>query len=107
MKLPAPIQAYFDADKGAADAAPIGAFASDAVVEDEGRTHAGPAAIEAWWRASKAQYQATAEPFDIRDEQDRTIVRAKVTGAFPGSPVALTFAFHLVNGRIAALRIGA
>ena len=107
MKLPAPIQAYFDADNSAPDAAPISAFASDAVVVDEGHMHAGPAAIEAWWRASKAQYRATAEPFDIRDEQDRAIVRAKVTGVFPGSPVVLTFSFRLTGGQIADLRIGA
>ncbi len=107
MKLPAPIQAYFDADKGTADVAPISTFASDAVVGDEGRTHVGHAAIEAWWHASKAQYRYTAEPCEIRDEQDRTVVRAKVTGQFPGSPAVLTFAFLLVDERIAALRIGA
>lgn len=112
MKLPAPIQAYFDADKGAADAAPTGSFAADATVADEGHTHVGPAAIEAWWLESKAKYRATAEPCDIREEQDRTVVRAKVTGEFPGSPAVLTFAFRLTEGRlmdeqIAELRIGA
>lgn len=112
MKLPAPIKAFFDADKGAADTAPISAFAPGAVVGDEGHTHIGRAAIEAWWCASKAQYRATAEPLDIRDEQDRTIVRAKVTGAFSGSPAVLTFSFRLTEGRlmdeqIAELRIGA
>lgn len=107
MKLPAPIQAYFDADKGAADAAPTGSFAADATVADEGHTHAGRAAIEAWWLESKAKYRATAEPCDIREEQDRTVVRAKVTGAFPGSPALLTFDFQLTGGQIANLRIGA
>lgn len=107
MKLPAPIQDYFDADKRVPEVPPIGAFAPHAVVEDEGHTHVGATAIEAWWRASKAQYQATAEPCEIRDEQDRTIVRAKVTGAFPGSPVVLAFSFRLIDGQIAELRIGA
>lgn len=107
MNLPGPLKIYFDADKGDADVPPTAAFAPDAIVEDEGHTHAGRAAIEAWWRASKAQYRATAEPFDIRDEQDRAIVRAKVTGVFPGSPVVLTFSFRLMGGQIAELRIGA
>ncbi len=107
MNLPAPVKAFFDADKGPPDTAPLDAFASDAVVEDEGRTHAGPEAIGAWWRAAKAQYRHRAEPCEIREAQDRTVIRARVTGQFPGSPALLTFAFRLVDGRIAALRIGA
>jgi hypothetical protein len=107
MKLPAPIQAYFDADKSVPEVPPIGAFTTSAVVEDEGHTHVGPTAIEAWWRASKVQYRATAEPCEVREEQDRTIVRAQVTGDFPGSPILLTFAFRLAGDQIAELRIGA
>lgn len=107
MKLPAPLQTYFDADKAGGDAAPLGAFAPDAVVKDEGRTHVGHHAIAAWWRAAKAQYRHTAEPCEILEEQGLTIVRARVTGRFPGSPALLTFAFLLGDGRIAALKIDA
>jgi hypothetical protein len=107
MKLPAPVQTYFDADKADGDAAPTGAFAPDAVVKDEGGTHVGHDAIEAWWRAAKAQYQHAAEPCEILEEQGLTIVRARVTGRFPGSPALLTFAFLLGDGRITALKIGA
>ncbi len=106
MKLPAPVQTYFDADEAAGDAAPISAFAPDAVVKDEGKTHVGHDAIETWWCA-KAQYQHTAEPREILEERGFTIVRATVTGRFPGSPVFLTFAFQLEDGRMAALEIGA
>jgi len=105
MKLPAPVQSYFDADKAARDAAPTGAFAPDAVVKDEGKAHVGHDAIEAWWRAAKAQYQHTAEPCEILEVRGVTIVRAKVTGRFPGSPALLTFAFQVEDGRIAALEI--
>ncbi|MDC7784636.1 nuclear transport factor 2 family protein [Rhodoplanes sp. TEM] len=107
MKLPAPLQTYFDADKAAGTAAPTSAFAPHAVVRDEGRTHVGPDAIAAWWRAAKAQYGHTAEPCEIRQERGLTIVRASVTGRFPGSPALLTFAFRLEDGKIAALEIGA
>lgn len=102
MNLPAPIQAYFDAD----DAAPLDAFSPDAVVQDEGRTHVGHTAIEAWWHAAKEQYRHTAEPRELRVERGLTLVRALVTGRFPGSPALLTFAFQLEHGRIAALEIG-
>ncbi len=67
----------------------------------------GHAVIEAWWRAAKAQYRHTAEPCEILEAEDLTIVRARGTGRFPGSPALLTFAFLLGEGRIAALKIGA
>jgi SnoaL-like domain len=107
VKLPAPIRAYFDADQDRSGAALVGAFAPDAVVKDEGKTHVGRDAIEAWWRAAKAKYEHTAEPCEIRDEGGLCIVRARVTGRFPGSPALLRFAFQLEDGRIAALEIGA
>ncbi|MAO57222.1 MAG: hypothetical protein CMM61_16220 [Rhodospirillaceae bacterium] len=106
MKLPEPIQTFFDADAPDA-AAPIGAFAPDAVVQDEGKTHAGHIAIETWWQAAKTQYQYTAEPCDITQSNGLTIVRANVTGNFPSSPALLTYSFLLDDGRIAALKIGA
>lgn len=106
MKLPAPIQSYFAADKATDNAAPILAFAPDAIVKDEGKTHVGHNAIEAWWRAAKAQYQHQAEPCDVQEERGLTVVRAWVAGRFPGSPALLTFAFQLEDERIAALEIG-
>ena len=107
MKLPVPVRSYFDADKTGGDSAPIAAFAPEAVVRDEGKTHVGRDAIEAWWQAAKAQYRHTAEPCGIREEQDLVIVRARVTGRFPGRPALLSFAFRLQNGRISGLEIGA
>ncbi|MCP5433811.1 MAG: nuclear transport factor 2 family protein [Alphaproteobacteria bacterium] len=107
MKLPVPVKIYFDADKAVGDAAPIGAFAPGAVVKDEGNTHVGRDAIEAWWRAAKTQYRHTTEPCAVQEERGLTVVRAKVTGRFPGSPALLTFAFQLEDGRIAELEIGA
>jgi hypothetical protein len=105
MQLPAPIQDFFDADREPGGAAPIRAFALDAIVKDEGKAHIGHDAIEAWWNAAKAQYHHRAEPCEIRDERQLTFVRARVTGRFPGSPALFTFAFQLEDNRIAALEI--
>lgn len=107
MALPSPIQAYFEADIARDSGALVRAFAPDAVVKDEGRTHVGRAAIDAWWRAAKAKYEHAAEPLEFDAQDDVTRVRAKVTGRFPGSPAMLTFAFRLAGDRIAALEIGA
>jgi hypothetical protein len=107
MNLPSPIQAYFDADSSNDGAALIRAFAPDAVVKDEGRSHAGRRAIEAWWREAKAKYQHVTVPLEVAEKGDVTQVRARVSGHFPGSPVTLTFAFRLESEQITGLEIGA
>ena len=107
MNLPLPVEKYFHADRGNDPEAMLQAFATDATVTDEGQTHRGCQAIEAWWRAAKADYQHFAEPLDCSGQDDEHRVRARVTGNFPGSPAVLTFAFRLHGDRIAALEIGA
>ncbi|MEP0708732.1 MAG: nuclear transport factor 2 family protein [Parvibaculum sp.] len=103
--MPSPIQAYFDADKTDDLQALTGAFASHAVVRDEGKTYAGKEAIEAWWRAAKAKYQSVVEPLGLDEQNEAIKVRARVSGNFPGSPATLTFAFKLAGDRIEELEI--
>ncbi|MFC3228083.1 nuclear transport factor 2 family protein [Marinibaculum pumilum] len=105
--MPAPVQAFFDADRTAEGAFPADAFAPDATVRDEGKAHAGRDAIAAWWQAAKAAYGHSSKPCEIAEEGGTTIVLGRVTGRFPGSPAMLSFAFRLHDGRIAALEIGA
>lgn len=107
MNLPSPIRTFFEADGRKDGDVPIRAFAPDAIVKDEGRTHVGHAAIAAWWRAAKAENQHTSEPLTIDTRGDLATVRARVTGQFPGSPATLTFSFHIESDLIATLEIGA
>jgi hypothetical protein len=107
MNLPSPIQTYFDADKGGDGEALIHVFAPDAVVRDEGQSHAGHPAIVAWWRDVKTRYRHVIEPLEVAGKDDLTKVRARVTGQFPGSPAMLTFAFRLEGEQIKHLEIGA
>ena len=107
MNLPSPIQAYFDADGRNDDEALIRAFAPDAVVHDEGQSHAGRQAIAAWHRAAKAKFRHVIEPREISEKDGVATVRAQVTGQFAGSPVTLSFAFRLAGGQIAVLEIRA
>lgn len=70
-------------------------FADDAVVEDEGQTHHGRAAIETW--ISKAFAQAA--PILDLEEAHRTatgsLLSGMVSGTFPGSPIKLHY--HLAH----------
>src|SRR5687768_3262937 len=107
MQMPTPIQSYFDADQGRDAGALVAAFADDALVKDEGASHRGHAAIGAWWRDAKQQYEHGAEPFEVAAGEGGISVRATVSGNFPGSPATLTYRFRLEGDRIAALEIGA
>jgi len=102
MQLPSPIAAYFDGENRHAIGAVAACFTEDAIVTDEGAAHAGRAAIAAWKRASAARYRVHITPLSIDPSH---LVRAQVSGSFPGSPIELRFAFTLAGGQIAALEI--
>ncbi|QQA42693.1 nuclear transport factor 2 family protein [Pelagovum pacificum] len=106
MNLPAPIQTYFAARPPGDSSKLAAAFAPDAVVQDEGQTLHSPGQIAPWWEAAKQKYDHTAEPLEMAEDAGTTIVRARVTGNFPGSPAVLTFRFTLDGERISRLAIG-
>jgi hypothetical protein len=104
LTLPEPIAAYFAADRrdGAAVAS---CFTKDGVVIDEGRTHTGLAAIEAWKTAASNRFAYVAEPVELEKKDRKYIVASRVTGDFPGSPVDLRYSFTLERGMVASLEI--
>lgn len=61
LNLPEPIAAYFKADTQDGRAV-ARCFISDGVVLDEGRTHSGQAAIEAWKSDASTCYTYTTQP---------------------------------------------
>lgn len=103
--MPDIIAAYFDADSRNDGDALMQTFNADAVVKDEGARHAGIAAIRTWWSNAKAATQYVAEPLEAVADDDETCVRARVSGPFAGSPVTLSYAFTVEDGKIARLEI--
>jgi hypothetical protein len=104
LGLPEPIAAYFEADRRDGRAV-ARCFTTDGMVVDEGRTHAGFAAIEAWKTAASTQFPYITEPFALEKKDHKYIVTSRVTGDFPGSPVNLQYTFTLERGKIASLEI--
>lgn len=104
LNLPEPIAAYFDADQRDGEAV-ARCFTERAVVEDEGQSHSGHAAIKAWKSAASRKYSYTCEPFAQEQKEGRTIVKTRLIGNFPGSPVDLHFVFRLERGKIVHLEI--
>lgn len=105
IALPKPIADYFQAD-GSRDAAAVArCFTDDAVVRDEGHAYAGRDAIRQWKADSSTKYTYTVEPFEVMTEGDQTVVKSRLVGDFPGSPVELRYLFDLADDGIAALEI--
>src|SRR5688572_15993010 len=104
LNLPEPIAAYFQADRQDGQAV-ARCFTKDGLVLDEGHTHSGLAAIEAWKTDSTSKYTYTAEPHTLETQGRSYIVTSQVSGDFPGSPLDLRYRFTLERGKIASLEI--
>lgn len=107
IQLPELLSRYFDEGDPEASGCTGELFAADATVVDEGRTHRGSGAIAAWKREARAKYRYTAEPLSVWQEGAGTVVRARISGDFPGSPVELDHVFVVSGGRITSLEIHA
>ena len=101
--LPEPIAAYFAAEHNPEALARC--FTPQAVMKDDGHTYTGVEAITAFMTEASAKYSAMTVPFALEREDGLQIVRAKITGNFPGSPVTLEHIFQLEGERIASLEI--
>ena len=105
LTLPESIARYFDAEnRHAPELVPL-CFASHARVGDENTRRQGIAEIQAWILETAKKYQHSIAPLSSRRDGDAIIVRGRLTGSFPGSPVELDFRFVLRDGKINELDI--
>jgi SnoaL-like domain len=105
ISLPKPIAAYFAAEKAGDAGALARCFTDDGVVRDEGGTFTGTSAIELWNADARAKYHHTVVPLSVTEGDDAIVVRARVAGDFPGSPLNLRHIFRLEGDQIASLEI--
>ncbi|MEI9994886.1 MAG: nuclear transport factor 2 family protein [Rhizomicrobium sp.] len=107
LDLPSTLSRYLDAQNRHDIEALVACFAPDARVRDEGRDIVGSDAIRAWKEQTSAKYRVTVEPLETQIAGDRTVLKARVSGTFDGSPALLTYRFGFAaDGRIAALEVG-
>ncbi len=103
IELPETVTRYFElANRGDREAM-AALFAPDAVVEDEGQSHAGTAAIRTWLHEVENRYRPRYQLEAATSAGDVTTVAFVVSGSFPGSPASLRQAFTLSNGLISRL----
>ena len=105
INVPGPVATYLAAEKGK-DTEMLGqCFREDAVVRDEGREHRGVAAIKAWHREVNAKFRYVVESLEASVGGPAVVVRARVTGDFPGSPIEPRFTFVISDDRIVSLEV--
>jgi hypothetical protein len=105
IRLPPPVDLYVKIENSGDVEALSECFASNATVRDEGHAYEGLAAIREWKADTKRKYNHTVAPLGVAHRDGKTILKARLTGNFPGSPVTLEFSFVLENGKIASLEI--
>jgi hypothetical protein len=106
LQLPVPIERYIQiANSGTPEAVPE-CFAADAIVRDEGQTYEGLAAIRNWMAATKKKYGHTVTPLELVERGGQSVLKARLAGSFPGSPITVNFNFVLAGGKIRGLEIG-
>lgn len=103
LTLPEPIAKYFASEHNPEALAQC--FKADAILKDDGHTYEGVDTITAFLAAASSKYQATTVPFDMKDDDGFQVVRARVSGNFPGSPANLSYRFGLERGLIDSLEI--
>lgn len=105
VNLPKSIEDYFAADRDGGANAVTACFAVNAIVKDEGKTYVGLEAIRSWKAGTVQKYNYTVDPFFIATENGKTLVKSRLVGDFPGSPVDLRYFFVLSGEKIAELEI--
>lgn len=84
-------------------AAFIACFDPAAVVQDEGQTHRGIAAIKAWIENAFIKYQPQLQVTEVTNGDPETIITGSVSGTFDGSPIILHYHLTIQDEKIVAL----
>ena len=105
MNLPDIIKDFIKAQASFDSKAYADCFSDTAIVFDEGETHKGQPEIMQWNEKTNAKYKTQLEPIEFSTIDKTSVLTAKVSGTFDGSPIVLKYHFELNNGQINALKI--
>jgi ketosteroid isomerase-like protein len=105
LKLPKVIETYVQASNESDLPNFISCFTDTATVFDEGEIRMGHSEIKKWFAKTRSKYQFKSEPLEITENKKHVIIKAKVSGTFPGSPITLSYRFEIKAGLIQDLRI--
>lgn len=105
MNLPTVITNLVTAQNNFDSRAYSNCFSESAVVFDEGKTHNGRKQIEHWIADANERYKATMKPVSFEEKETESLLKAEVSGNFPGSPLVLSYQLLIQDGQIYSLKI--
>lgn len=105
MNLPKVITDLVEAQNDFDSVAYANCFSDTAVVFDEGKTHNGRKEIEHWIADANERYKSVMKPINYEENAAENILKAEVSGTFPGSPIVLKFHVEIVDGQIQRLKV--
>jgi hypothetical protein len=105
LNMPEPVAEYLAAEEKKDADALSRCFTEDGTVHDEGQDYHGRDLIRRWKQAADAKYRYVLQTVYVQTFENLVIVRARLTGKFPGSPVELDHIFKLSNDKIVSLEI--
>ena len=105
LRVPKPVADYLAAEQAKNAERLSLCFTVNGLVHDEGHDYRGRDAIRQWKQAADEKYRHTMQPLSAQRQGNEVIVRARLTGEFPGSPVELNHFFKLSKDKIASLEI--
>ena len=80
-------------------------FSETAVVFDEGKIHTGRKEIKHWIADANERYKAVMQPVGFEERGPESLLKAEVSGTFPGSPIVMTYHLQIVDELIQSLKI--
>ena len=105
MNLPHIIAELVKAQDNYDSTAYANCFSETALVFDEGKTYSGRNEIKQWIKNANEKYKTVMQPIEYTETEKETILKAKVSGNFDGSPVVLKYHVEIVNGLIQSLNV--
>ena len=105
MNLPKVVSDLVSAQNNFDSVAYANCFSETAVVYDEGKVHKGRKEIEHWIADANARYEATMQPVSFEETGTESILKAKISGKFDGSPIVLSYYLEIADGLIQSLKI--
>lgn len=105
MNLPKVVSNLVKAQNDFDSTAYADCFSETAVVLDEGRTHTGRKEIEHWIDDANKRYKAVMNPVGFEEKENESLLKAEVSGEFPGSPIVMTYHLQLADELIQSLKI--
>lgn len=103
IDLPLVITDLITAQNSYDSAAFAAAFAENARVVDEGKTYKGRQEIQKWIEQANKSYRTIMKPIEY--SANKKILKAEISGSFPGSPLVLHYYFEINEGFIEFLKI--